>query len=316
MKKSLSRRQFHRTAVAAGVGIGLTRGHVMAQSKKTIRLGGPVFEAFEDPADWIKALRKLGYSAALSPVKASDSTERKQAFINAARETNIIMAEVGAWSNPISPNNEERQKAIDKNIRQLALADEIGANCCVNIAGSRSDKWDGPHPDNISSETFDLVVETTRHIIDSVKPARTFYTLEAMPWVLPDSPDSYLRLLKAIDRDRFAVHLDPVNMINSPRRYYDTGGFIRECFKKLGPYIKNCHAKDIRLTDQLTTHLNEVIPGQGGLAYDVYLTELSKLPPDVGLVIEHLQTPQEYKQAAKYIRSVGKKQKLDFIKPL
>jgi len=285
----------------------------MAQTRKTIRLGGPVFEAFEDPADWITALRKLGYSAALSPVKASDSSERKQAFVEAARQANIIMAEVGAWSNPISPDDNERQKAIDKNIRQLALADEIGANCCVNIAGSRGDKWDGPHPENVSEETFDLIVETTRHIIDAVKPTRTFYTLEAMPWVLPDSPDSYLRLLKAIDREQFGVHLDPVNMIHSPRRYYDTGGFIRECFKKLGPSIKNCHAKDIRLTDQLTTHLNEVIPGRGGLAYDVYLTELGKLSPDIGLVIEHLKTPKEYKQAASYIRSVGKEQGLEFI---
>jgi hypothetical protein len=31
----------------------------------------------------------------------------------------------------------------------LALADEIGSLCCVNISGSRGSQWDGPHPDNL-----------------------------------------------------------------------------------------------------------------------------------------------------------------------
>jgi sugar phosphate isomerase/epimerase len=117
----------------------------------------------------------------------------------------------------------------------------------VNISGSRGEKWDGPNPENVSQSTFDLIVQTTREIIDEIKPVRTFFTLETMPWTLPDSPDSYVELLKAIDRKRMAVHLDPVNMIKSSRRYYNNGAFIKECFDKLGPYIKNCHAKDILL---------------------------------------------------------------------
>ena len=35
-----------------------------------------------------------------------------------------------------------------------------------------------------------------------------------MPWTLPDSPDSYLELMGAIDRRQFAVHFDPTNLIN------------------------------------------------------------------------------------------------------
>ena len=103
-----------------------------------------------------------------------------------------------------------------------------------------------------------MIVETTRSIIDAVKPKRTYYTLETMPWAYPDSPDSYLALLQAIDRERFAVHLDPVNLICSPQRYYSSGRLIRECFEKLGPHIKSCHAKDILLQTKLTTH-----PGRG-----------------------------------------------------
>jgi len=125
-----------------------------------------------------------------------------------------------------------------------------------------------------------------------------------MLWIFPCSPDSYLDLIKAIDRKQFAVHLDPVNMISSPRRYYNSGTFIKECFEKLGPYIKNCHAKDILLHTNLTVHLDEVLIGTGGLDYKVYLKELSKLN-NVPLMLEHLKTKEEYKQAAANVRKVA-----------
>jgi sugar phosphate isomerase/epimerase len=125
-----------------------------------------------------------------------------------------------------------------------------------------------------------------------------------MPWAFPDSPDSYLELIKAIDRKQLGVHLDPVNMINSPRRYYGNGAFIKECFSKLGRYIKNCHAKDILLRSDLTVHLDEVLLGTGGLDYKIYLSELSKLK-DVPLMLEHLKTKEEYDQAAANVRKTA-----------
>jgi sugar phosphate isomerase/epimerase len=132
-----------------------------------------------------------------------------------------------------------------------------------------------------------------------------------MPWAYPDSADSYLRLLKAIDRKRFAVHLDPVNLVCSPQRYFRTGPLIRECFEKLGPYIKSCHAKDILLQMKLTTHLDEVRPGLGGLDYVAFLKELSKMP-ETPLMLEHLKGAEEYRKAADHIRGVARENGLSF----
>jgi sugar phosphate isomerase/epimerase len=279
--------------------------------KTPIRLGGPVFEKYKDPAGWIAALKKLGYSAAYCPVGADASDDVVKAYERAAKEANIIISEVGAWSNPISPDEKTRKEALEKCRQQLHLADRIGARCCVNIAGSRGELWDGPSEKNFTDETFDMIVETTRGIIDDVKPTRTYFTLETMPWAYPDSPDSYLRLFKAIDRERFAVHLDPVNLVCSPQRYYGNGNLIRECFAKLGPYIKSCHGKDILLQLKLTTHLDEVRPGLGGLDYATFLKELSKRP-DVPLMLEHLPNAEEYRLAAEYVRSVGEKTGVSF----
>ncbi|WP_274648952.1 sugar phosphate isomerase/epimerase family protein [Paenibacillus humicola] len=267
-----------------------------------MRLGGYVFVENKEPETWADALQKEGFRAAVCPVNADAGEALADAYVKAAEARGILISEVGAWSNPLSADPEVRNKAVDYCKRQLALAERIGARCCVNIAGSRGEQWDGPHPDNFSGETFDLIVETTREIIDAVKPKRTFFSLETMPWVYPDSADTYLALLKAIDRPGFAVHLDPVNMVSSPRTYYRNGEMIKDFFAKLGPYIKNCHAKDIRLSGKLTVHLDEVVPGTGALDYRTYLTELAKLDADTPLIIEHLSTQEQYRQAAAYIR--------------
>lgn len=270
-----------------------------------MRLGGPIFDRNLSADGWAAAIRALGYGAAYCPVSADADEATIRAFRQAADRSGIVIAEVGAWSNPISPDPAVSREAVEKCCRQLALADRIGARCCVNIAGSRGSQWDGPHPDNLKPETFDLTVQVVRNIIDAVKPTRAFYTLETMPWAAPDSADSYVQLIRAIDRPQFAVHLDPVNLVNCPTRYYRTGDLIRECFAKLGPHIRSCHAKDIVLSGKLTVHLDECRPGTGGLDYAAYLGELNKLHPDTPLMMEHMKTPDDYQLAAEHIRKVA-----------
>jgi len=278
-----------------------------------MRFGGPVFADASDPERWSAAVRQQGYGAAYCPLAPDASDEAVRAFANAAKKANVVIAEVGAWSNPISPNEAVRRDALARCQAHLALADRVGARCCVNIAGSRGPQWDGPHPDNLTDATFGLVVETVRAIIDAVKPWRTFYTLETMPWSFPESPDSYLRLIQAIDRRQFAVHLDPVNLINSPPRFLANAELIRECFAKLGPHIRSCHAKDIALSGRLTVHLDEVRPGRGGLDYAAYLEELDRLDPDTPLMLEHLPNEGEYVLAALHIRTVAETKGVKFL---
>lgn len=272
-----------------------------------MRIGRPMSREGNNPEEWILAIKQRNYSACFVPFHHDVPQDWIRAFALAASKENIVIGEAGAWSNPIDPDPEKAEKALLFCQQQLALAEQIGARCCVNIAGSRNpNQWDGPDPANFSQETFDLIVESVRKIIDAVKPSRTFYTLETMPWIFPSSPDEYLALIKAIDRPAFAVHLDPVNMLNTPARAYRNADFIRECFEKLGPWIKSCHAKDIVLDPKLTVHLNEARPGTGLVDYGVFLKEISKLGNDCPLFLEHLATDEEYEAGANYIREVAK----------
>jgi sugar phosphate isomerase/epimerase len=304
----MNRRHFSKTAITVVAGTITTNSWSNSPSTNSLSvpLGGPVFTKYRNAEEWINALKALNYKAAYCPVKPGVSSVEIKSYKEAAKNANIIIAEVGAWSNPIDPNPEKAKAALEKNISCLQLADEIGANCCVNISGSRNpEKWAGPHKDNLTEETFDLIVETTRKIIDAVKPKNTFYTLETMPWAYPDSVDSYEKLHKAINRKQFGVHFDPVNLVISPQVYYKNGEIIKDAFRKLGPYMRSCHAKDILLLDdKLTPHLPEVRAGLGNLNYPVFLKELTKLK-NVPLMMEHLQSAEEYAKAANYIRNIG-----------
>lgn len=278
-----------------------------------VRLGGPIFGRYDDPVELARAHRRLGYRAAYCPSVSLEDRQRINEIEKAFSSQDVVIAEVGVWVNMLDVNEERRKQNIEAVCRGLALADEVGALCCVDIAGSfNPEQWDGPHPDNISKKAFSMTVDNVRYIIDSVKPKRAKFVLEMMPWVIPDSPDSFLELISAVDRKEFGVHLDPVNLINSPRRYYENSKLLKECFDKLGRWIVSCHAKDTILSPQLTTHISETRPGKGCLDYRTYLKGLHSLPQEAPLLIEHLSSQEEYDLAREYIFSVGKEIGISF----
>jgi sugar phosphate isomerase/epimerase len=271
-----------------------------------MRLGAPIFEKYTDPAQWAAIPKKLGYRAAYCPFHDINNTDLIAAYEKEAKASDLVIAEVGAWSNPLSPDPAEARKALALNQERLALADKIGARCCVNIAGSRGANWAGPHPQNFTDETFAMIVDTVRKIIDAVKPTRTFYTLETMPCMYPDDVDCYVHLMKAIDRKRFAAHFDATNLICSPQRYHTNAAIIKEFTSKLGPHIRSAHAKDVTLLQDAIAHLNEIRPGLGALDYRTLLRELNKLDKDTPLMVEHLPNAEEYSKAVAYIRATAK----------
>ena len=270
-----------------------------------MRLGGPLFTKPADPESWVDACRAKGYRAAFCPLPLDASEADCAGWSAAAARADLAIAEVGAWSNPLSSDTAERRAALEKCKRALALAERVGARCCVNISGSRGSKWDGPHPLNLGGETFDMIVACVREIVDAVRPRRTFYTLETMPWMYPDSAESYERLLAAVDRPAFAVHFDPVNLVSSPQIYAANGAMIRDFVQRLGPRIRSCHAKDVRLAEKLTVHLDEVRPGTGGLDCRAYLSAVAALDPDTPVMLEHLPSEAEYDLAAGHLREVA-----------
>jgi sugar phosphate isomerase/epimerase len=275
---------------------------------RAVRLGGPIFLKAEDPGELAREHRRLGYAAAYCPAVRVDDGDRLRAIRTAFAAADVAIAEVGAWRNMLDPDPQKRADNLRYVTERLVIADAVGARCCVDIAGSYNPTvWYGPHPKNLSQEFFDATVENCRRVIDAVKPRATTFSIEMMGWSVPDGPDSYLKLIRAVDRPTFAVHMDVCNGVNSPSRFYGNADFTRECFAKLGRWIVSCHAKDLAFVPEYNVHFREVVPGRGEIDYATYLRELAKLPVDAPLMLEHLQTAEEYKEGGDYIRAVGER---------
>jgi len=278
-----------------------------------IRLGGPIGPCeSNDPRALAHAHREFGYSAAYCPECTLADKERIRAIRDAFAAEDVVIAEVGAWGNMIPANEEARTRKFESVCERLALADEVGALCCVNYLGTPVPGGDiDPHPDLLTQTGIDWAVNVIRKILDEVQPKRAKFALEMMQWMPPDSPECYAELIRAIDRPGFAVHLDPVNIILTPRMYFHTGDVIRRCFSLLGQHIVSCHAKDIVLRSTLALHLDEVPMGTGNMDYNAYLTELNKLPQTPPLMLEHLQ-PEQYAAARDHVLNVGQELGLVF----
>lgn len=310
---NLSRRDFAKASGLACVAALLPALPSFAAAGKSVRLGGPSYSKAQDPEELALAHRKLGYRAAFCPKVELKDTDRIKAISAAFAKHDVVLAEVGRWKNLLEADPQKRKENLDFVTEGLALAEAIGALCCVDIAGSyHPTVWYGPHADNFTPKFFDAIVENARKIIDAVKPTRAKFTYEVMGWAYPEGPDSYLKLIKAIDRKAFGVHLDVCNAVNSPERFYRNTDLINDCFDKLGPYIASCHAKDLIWDVELNVHFREIIPGQGSIDYATYLKRVAALPQQAPLMLEHLKSAEEYDQARQYIMGVGQKNGIDF----
>jgi sugar phosphate isomerase/epimerase len=300
--------------LAAG---GARKSVSAAAAAKPMRLGGPIFIKSADPAAQAQAHLDLGYRAAYAPNDLTvQDHDRVAAIVKEFGKRDVTIAEVGAWKNMLDPDAEKRRANLTYVTERLALAEAMGARNCVDIAGSFNPAvWFGQDPRNLSAAFLDATVENCRKVIDGVKPARAKFTIEMMPWSLPSTPADYVKLIRAVDRKAFGVHLDVCNTMSSPERLYKNGEVIEECFRTLGQWIVSCHAKDLQWGPGYQVNIQEVVPGTGVIDYKTYLRELSKLPVDAPLMLEHLHGEEEYTKGRQYIQGVAKSLGLSFGVP-
>ena len=311
----LNRRKALKTMAlgAIGASAGTWLHAAQSSSNRTLRVGAPFSFPATDPVAWAKKARELRNGAVYVPNMSLDDKDYIRAIVAAVKENGLIFAEVGRWGvNLLEADPKIRAKNINYVTEGLALAEELGARCCVTLSGSYAEGWSDPHPKNVSEESYEATIENARKIIDAVKPKRTRFCFEMMGWTIPDSPDSNLRLMKAIDREAFGIHVDICNLINSPDKFWNNTQLINEVFDKLGPWIVGAHAKDLRWLRSANIHFDECVIGEGAIDYATYLKRLVALNQDAPLMIEHMKNAEEYERSRQKIFGVGKNEGIKF----
>ncbi|MCR4755963.1 MAG: sugar phosphate isomerase/epimerase [Lachnospiraceae bacterium] len=267
-----------------------------------MRLGTSSPLMHNSPEEWADNQIKLGCSAVVFPVQSDEPEQKVIAYKEAADRAGLVIAEVGIWRNALAADPDERKKNIDYCVDQLRLADYLNARCAVNVAGAFGPIWDGGYKENYSKEAWDATVSMVREIIDRADVKNTYFTLEPMPWMIPSGPQEYIRLIDAVERDRFSVHMDIINMISSAQRYFNPEEFVDECFELLGDKIRSCHIKDVHLDRRYTLRLEECGPGDGEFPLRYYVEKINEADNDMPVILEHLNTDEDYIKYMGYLK--------------
>lgn len=135
-----------------------------------------------------------------------------------------------------------------------------------------------------------------------MKPQHTNYALEPMQWMLPDSPQQYAQVIKDVNREHFKVHMDIWNFITNPYWYTHQEELMKEAFALLGDQIVSCHIKDVKLEVGTTVAIREAEIGTGEGNHRCYLEQISRLDPDMPVLIEHLDRFEQYNAALRYLK--------------
>ncbi|MFR6278256.1 MAG: sugar phosphate isomerase/epimerase family protein [Acutalibacter sp.] len=267
-----------------------------------MRIGLNFTPPHESPEQWAEILEDCGFRAASFPVDYRAPVGLIDAYTKAAREHDIRIAEVGVWDSPHLSDPQRAREAQTRCLEQFRLAEYIHADCCVNVSGAAGDQWFFCYRENYDEALYAKNVEFLQRLCDTVKPQHTVYALEPMQWMLPWNPRQYLKLLRDVDRKGCGVHMDIFNFVRDPYGYTHQEELMEEAFSLLGSSIASSHLKDILLTTGTTVRIQETPLGTGQGKLGAYLHHLSLLPKDTPVLLEHLDSLDEYRAAMAFLR--------------
>ena len=267
-----------------------------------MRIGINFAPPHDSPDQWAEILVEHGFRATSFPVDYRAPVSLIDGYVKAAKEHDLRIAEVGVWDSPHFPDPARAKAARERCLEQFRLAEYVQADCCVNVSGAAGDKWFYCYRENFDPALYQKNVEFVQHLCDTVNPQHTVYALDPMQWMLPWSPQQYQQFLWDVDRKGCGVHMDVWNFVRDPYTYTHQEELMDQAFSLLGKSIASCHLKDIVLREGTTVMIQETLLGTGGGKLGCYLDHLSRLPEDTPLLLEHLNTFQEYNTAMNFLR--------------
>ena len=271
-------------------------------------------EKGESPEAMIRRVRESGYTAVKGarhpggnvgePWNSMTQAERGE-VVKACRKYDVIIYEVGGYTNLITPDDAKRRQNLAGLAHCLEVAESVSCPMVGTVAGTRDPKTlINVHPENWTAATWKLLIQSLKQVLKDTSGMKTVIGMEAQVTTIIDSPRAHRRLMDDLGDPRLKVNLDPVNMISLPQ-YYHTTELINECFDLLGEDIVACHAKDTQvIPDQQTLHIQEVCPGRGVYDFRTYLLRMSRLKSPRALEPEHIPE-EEYPEAKAFLEKTA-----------
>ncbi len=209
--------------------------------------------------------------------------ERAEQFHKVFAEHNKTVPLIGAYFNPVHPNEEKITNGIAVFKDYLKLSHSLGCDIVGSETGSyNGDKWTY-HPQNRTEEAVQRVISTFSELADYAKDCGSYIGMEGAFGHVCWNVKTLDRAVKAIGRNNIKIIFDLYNYLDKSNvnEMYD---ILHEGLETFGERIVVFHIKDCVIAEDGT--LKQVGVGKGIFDYSRIIPEIRKVCPDANLVFE------------------------------
>ncbi len=242
---------------------------------------------------------------------------------DAFRDANLPVCAISGYTNIIHPDLDERKRRVDYLKEIIRNARDLGTPYVISETGTYNTESDWVHhPKNKTEEGYEECVKVISELVQEAYDHGAVFLVENYVNNVIGSIDEVNRLFTDINHPAMGLLMDPTN-------YFDDSNIdhmdltLNRIFDSVADKIKIAHAKDCKRAENTVEKHADLdaseahtfrgagavelpAPGTGSLNYELYFKRLSKLYPNIPVIIEHLE--EDYiPTAKKFVDGVLKK---------
>lgn len=239
----------------------------------------------------------------LSP--AALTKEKCHKIRDAFRDANLPIVAVSGYTNLVHPDPAKRKENIESVKTLLKFARDLGCPYVISETGTFDTGSDWVyHPKNGTEEAFGEICSVITDLCKFAYDNGSVFLVENYVNNIIGSVDKVLRLFAEVNHTALGLLMDPTNYFTDSN-IDDIDGELNRIFNALGDKIKVAHAKDCKRAEDTSEKHADIdateahsfrgagavelpAPGLGALNYSLYLKRLSRLHPNIPIIIEHL----------------------------
>ena len=239
----------------------------------------------------------------LSTPNLNSATARK--IRETFRDHDLPICCVSAYNNIVNPDLDKRKASLERLKATLRIARELGTPYVISETGTFATESDWVHhPKNKTEEGYEICRDIIADLAQEAYDHGAVFLVETYVNNVIGSVNETLRLFAEVDSPGLGLLMDPTNYFED-HNIDDMDNELHRVFNALERTIHIAHAKDVmRSVDESEKHadidaaeshtfrgvgkVELPAPGLGSLNYDLYLKRLSRLHPNIPIIIEHL----------------------------
>lgn len=236
---------------------------------------------------------------------------------DAFRNANLPIVCISGYTNIIHPDPKKREQNVFGLQTLLKFARDLGTPYVISETGTYNTEsdwvWD---PKNGSEEAYEETCSQIETLAKFAYDHGSVFLVENYVNNVIGSVDALTRLFSDVNHPGLGLLMDPTNYFTDSNIGH-VDETLNRIFHTLGDKIKIAHAKDCKPADDLSEKHAEIdaveshtfrgagavelpAPGLGILNYDLYLQKLSRLHPNIPIIIEHLDE-QDIPRAKRFL---------------